>query len=192
MRALNSELGLSHGTINQRFGTKEQLYLEAIDHGFAGLLADMADIIGAHPIHDDPLEELRIRFRAFLLASAKRPHLNRLINNEGVGPSITLDHIFDNYIFPAMKATRRLIKQLTKDGVINPQTDRAILYLLANGAGSAFSLPGLASKFNRIDGPVETESYCDEMAKFIVNGLRKPVGSRRTQPAKRSTKAAKV
>lgn len=192
MRALNSELGLSHGTINQRFGTKEQLYREAIDHGFAGLLSDMGEVIGEHPLPNDPLEELRLRFRAFLLASSRRPYLNRLINNEGVGHSATLDHIFDTYISPAMRPTRRLIKQLAKDGVIEPQTDRAILYLLANGAGSAFSLPGLASKFNRLDGPVETESYCDDMATFMVNGLRKPRTSNPRQPAKRPAKSVRV
>ena len=87
MRSLNSELGLSHGTINQRFGTKDELYLEAVDHGFAALLRDMAELTNSEPLPDDPLEELRVRFRAFLLASARRPHLNRLINNEGVNPS---------------------------------------------------------------------------------------------------------
>ena len=91
MRSLNSELGLSHGTINQRFGTKDELYLEAVDHGFAALLRDMAELTNSEPLPDDPLEELRVRFRAFLLASARRPHLNRLINNEGVNPSPMLD-----------------------------------------------------------------------------------------------------
>ena len=192
MRALNSELGLSHGTINQRFGTKENLYVEAIDHGFAGLLADVNALLRSEEMPQDPLEELRVRFRAFLLASARRPHLNRLINNEGVVPSPVLDHIFESYIVPAMKPTRRLINKLAKLGVIEPQTDRAILFLLANGAGSAFSLPGLASKFDRLDGAVRTEAYCDEMATFMVNGLRKPAGSVRRQPARRPARSARA
>jgi AcrR family transcriptional regulator len=56
LRSLNSELGLSHGTINQRFGTKEQLYLEAVDHGFSGLLADMRSIVESEPLPGDPLD----------------------------------------------------------------------------------------------------------------------------------------
>lgn len=192
MRALNSELGLSHGTINQRFGTKENLYLEAIDHGFMGLLRDVNGLIRSDDLPDDPLEELRIRFRAFLLASARRPHLNRLINNEGVRPSPVLDHIFTTYIVPAMKPTRALINKLAKQGVIEPQTDRAILYLLANGAGSAFSLPALASKFNRLDGPVQTERYCDELATFMVNGLRRSTPVKKRQPAKRAAKSTRT
>lgn len=193
MRSLNSELGLSHGTINQRFGTKEQLYLEAIDHGFSALLRDMADIANAEPVPDEPLEELRVRFRAFLLASARRPHLNRIINNEGVNPSPTLDRIFERYISPAMRLTRQLIAQLASDGVIEPQSDRAILFLLANGAGSVYSLPALGNKFDRLDGKVDPDAWADQMATFIINGLKRhPAAPRRTsaQPAKRSSRSA--
>lgn len=192
MRSLNGELGLSHGTINQRFGTKEQLYLDAIDHGFSALLREMVAIIGAEPLPADPLEELRIRFRAFLLASAKRPHLNRVINNEGVNPSPVLDHIFEHYIAPAMRATRQLMQRLAADGVIESQSDRAILFILANGAGSAYSLPALAKKFDRADGKVDGPRYADEMASLLVNGLRRysaPTSPGR-QPAKRASRSA--
>ena len=34
LRKLNSELGLSHGTISHRYGSKERLYYAAVDHGF--------------------------------------------------------------------------------------------------------------------------------------------------------------
>lgn len=177
MRALNQELGLSHGTINQRFGTKEQLYLEAIDHGFAGLLHDLNVILAATSLPEDPLEELRLRFRSFMLASSMRPHLNRLIDNEGVNPSPVLDHIFTNYISQGMRATRRLMRQLVASGTIRDVPQRSILFLLANGAGSAFSLPALARKFDRIDGELDAWAYCDDMATFIINGLLVHTGS---------------
>lgn len=195
MRSLNSELGLSHGTINQRFGTKEDLYLEAIDHGFTALLHDMVEIMASEPLPDDPLEELRVRLRAFLLASARRPHLNRLINNEGVNPSPMLDRIFERYISPAMRVTRELIQRLAGEGVIEPQTDRAILFLLANGAGSVYSLPALAKKFDRSDGRVDGTRWADEMATFMINGLRQHGASARkktAQPAKRPSRSAKA
>ena len=195
MRSLNSELGLSHGTINQRFGTKDELYLEAVDHGFAALLRDMAELTNSEPLPDDPLEELRVRFRAFLLASARRPHLNRLINNEGVNPSPMLDRIFERYIAPAMRVTRELIAQLAADGVIEPQSDRAILFLLANGAGSVYSLPALAKKFDRLDGKVNPDAWADEMATFIINGLRRHTAPKKraaAQPAKRASRSRRA
>ena len=192
MRSLNSELGLSHGTINQRFGTKEQLYIEAVDHGFTQLLRDLTDIVDQDEIPDDPLEELRIRFRAFLLASARRPHLNRVINNEGVTPSKILDRIFDRYIFPAMRPTRRLLDRLESEGLIVHQPDRTILFMLANGAGSLCSLAALSKKFDRIDGPADPEKYADSMSTLLVNGMRKPPKPVKPQPAKRSSSSRKT
>jgi TetR/AcrR family transcriptional regulator len=173
LRSLNSELGLSHGTINQRFGTKEQLYLEAVDHGFSGLLADMRSIVESEPLPGDPLDELQMRFRAFLLASARRPHLNRLINNEGVAPSPMLDHIFEQYIAPAMRVTTKLMRRLADDGVIDPVPERTVLFVLANGAGGMFSLPALAAKFDPVDGPLDPEAASDAMAAMIVEGMRR-------------------
>ena len=195
MRSLNGELGLSHGTINQRFGTKDELYLEAIDHGFTALLRDMLEIMTSEPLPDDPLEELRVRLRAFLLASARRPHLNRVINNEGVNPSPMLDRIFERYISPAMRVTHELMRQLADDGVIVAQSDRAILFLLANGAGSVYSLPALTKKFDRIDGRVDEARWADDIATFLVNGLRRHAAPRRmkaTQPAKRPARSART
>lgn len=191
MRSLNQELGLSHGTINQRFGTKEQLYLEAVDHGFRGLLHDLNDIIAKEDMPEDPLEEVRVRLRSFLLASSLRPHLNRLINNEGVDRSPMLDHIFASYIEPGMRATRRLLRQLADQGVVHPLTDRNLLFLLANGAGSAFSLPGLAKKFDRSDGAIDTWAYCDEMSSFIVNGLLVHPPRTAQRPARAAKRSAK-
>lgn len=187
LRSLNSELGLSHGTINQRFGTKEQLYLEAVDHGFTHLLADMRAIVEAEPLPADPLDELRMRLRAFLVASSRRPHLNRLINNEGVAPSAVLDHIFERYISPAMRATTRLMRRLADDGVIDPVSERTVLFVLANGGAGVYSLPALAAKFDRIDGPLDPEAAADEIASMIVEGMRRHpsrVQSRRDNAAR--------
>ena len=192
MRSLNSELGLSHGTINQRFGTKEQLYVEAVDYGFTQLLRDLTDIVDKDELPDDPLEELRIRFRAFLLASARRPHLNRVINNEGVTPSKILDRIFDRYIVPAMRPTRRLLNRLESEGLIVHQSDRAILFLLANGAGSICSLPALSKKFDRIDGAADHKKYADSMATLLVNGMRKPPQPVKRQPVKRASSSRRA
>lgn len=174
LRSLNSELGLSHGTINMRFGSKEQLYLEAVNHGFAALLADTKRIVDSEPLPDDPLEELRVRFRSFLLASARRPYLNRLVNNEGVNPSPLLDHIFDAFIVPSTKPTRRLMQRLVADGVLEPHSERSILFLLAHGASAVFSLAALSAKYDDIDGPLDVDTHVNEIATILVNGLRRP------------------
>ena len=59
LRSLNAELGLSHGTINQRFGTKERLYLEAVDYGFQKLLQEVNSFIPSD-VSDEGLSLIHI------------------------------------------------------------------------------------------------------------------------------------
>ena len=49
LRSLNTELGLAHGTINQRFKSKEQLYFAAVDHGFETFIAEIERVQAQRP-----------------------------------------------------------------------------------------------------------------------------------------------
>jgi AcrR family transcriptional regulator len=171
IRALNKELGLSHATVNQRFGTKDALYTEAIDHGFRSLLLDLNDEIAAFGTPADPLEELRLRFRAFLVASSRRPEIGRLMNNEGLVDSPRLERIFRRYIEPTMRVTAQLMDRLADEGRIVRISERMVLFMLVQGGSMPFTMSGLASKFDRINGPVEPGIVADEVAEFLVRGM---------------------
>ena len=73
LRTLNAEMGLSRGTINQRFGSKEQLWYAAVDHEFRQLIEDLNAELQQRMVPDDDLSRLREGIRAFLLASVRRP-----------------------------------------------------------------------------------------------------------------------
>ena len=171
IRALNKELGLSHATVNQRFGTKDALYTAAIDHGFRSLLLDLNDEIAQFDTLTDPLEELRLRFRAFLVASSRRPQIGRLMNNEGLVDSPRLGRIFRRYIEPTMKVTTQLMGRLVAEGRIQPVSERLVFFMLVQGGSMPFTMSGLASKFDRVDGPVEPALVADEVADFLVRGM---------------------
>ncbi len=178
LRSLNRELGLSHGTVNQRFGTKERLYREVLDHGLGGLIAELRGIVAGQPRPTDPIEELHLRFRAFVLASGRRPHINRLMNNEGIEPSWHLDHIYDNFIEPALRRPWALVQQLVEAGVFEPVSKRSMFFLVAHGASSAFDLEALSAKFDATDGPLDPERHADETARMIVNAMRRTPATR--------------
>lgn len=82
-----------------------------------------------------------------------------------------LDYIFKDFIEPAMRPTRSLIAQLADQGVLRALPDREILMLLS-GAIGVFSLRALSDQFNKIDGLLNEEEYCDEMVRVIINGMR--------------------
>lgn len=174
LRMLNRQLGLSHATINHRFGSKDALYTAAIEHGFRGLLDDLRSVVARANPPGDPLEELRWRFRAFLLASSRRPHLGRLLNNEGLASSPRLDHIFERFIEPAMRITNDLLVRLTRDGVVSPPSPRVVFFVLIHGGAMTFTLDGLSAKFDSVCGPTDAETLATEVANFLIRGLLRP------------------
>lgn len=171
MRALNKELGLSHATVNQRFGTKAALYEAAIEHGFRSLLEDLNAEIAQLVLPADPLDELRIRFRAFLLASSRRPHIGRLMNNEGLVESPRLDRIFRRFVEPAMRVTSQLMDRLAAEGRIVRVSERVVFFMLVQGGSMPFTMAGMSRSFDHISGSVDPDELTAEVADFLVRGL---------------------
>src|SRR6266478_1216712 len=78
LRILNRELGGSHNLLNGRFGSKEALWYATVDWAWQPLVMRLATAFD--PTLTDPLDQLRITMRPFLLYSAERPELNGLLN----------------------------------------------------------------------------------------------------------------
>lgn len=177
IRALNKELGLSHATVNQRFGTKGSLYAAAIEHGFRSLLDDLNAEIAALDIPDDPLDELRVRFRAFVMASSRRPHIGRLMNNEGLVDSPRLDGIFRRFVEPAMRVTTQLMDRLAAEGRIVRVSERLVFFMLVQGGSMPFTMSAMAARFDHVNGPLVPESLASDVADFLVRGMIPSRGS---------------
>ena len=151
LRALNTELGLSHGTINQRFGSKEQLYFASIDHGFAEFFADidrersMGDAGRSDSNDQDDLEVVRRLIRGFLMAASRRPEFGRLMNAEGLEPSARLDYIVRTVVVPTFEPLAGTLRRLIDRGVIYPVSARTLFFLVAHGAEAPYTLSPLDS-----------------------------------------------
>lgn len=173
LRSLNRDFGLSHGAIHGRFGTKDDLYLAVVDYAFQTLQEELLAILADSPLPGEPLHELQARFRAFILATHSMPYLNHLMNMEGLEPSWHLDHIYDQFIEPMMRPTRRIMDRLVRQKVLEPVPQRTVFFLLAHGAATVFGLRALAEKFDPIDGPIDSINHADLVARLIVEGMRR-------------------
>jgi AcrR family transcriptional regulator len=176
VRALNAELGLSHGAINQRFGSKMQLFCAAIDHGFATFFADMATERAIRPPALGDLEELRETIRAFLLASARRPELGRLMNQEGLHATERLEYIVAKVLVPGMSRVVGLLRTLSADGEIHPVSARALFVLVAHGAEAPYTLAGLSDAFDEVDGVLDQRAHGETVTDLLMRGLRRHDG----------------
>jgi|GEM_PF-223280 len=174
LRSLNALLGLSHGTISQRFGTKERLYFAAIDRGFATFVADIEQrrrhlLVAVDP--PDDLSDLRATIRAFLGAAAQRPELGRMMNQEGLVSTARLRYIVDTVIVPLLGVIGDLLARLRADGRIRPVTARGLFFLVGHGAEAPFTLTALSEVFDPLDGPLDPEQHADDMTDLLMRGI---------------------
>ncbi len=161
LRSLSRRLGLAHGAINQRYGSKDDLFRAAVRHGFGELVAE----IDATEPADERSGPTRRRdsIRAFLVASAKRPQLVRLMNHEGIVGSERLDLVFDEFIAPVIAAGPD-----PGDGAL---TTREAFFLIVHGAAAPFTLSALAHRFDADEGPLDAEHHAERMAAFLDAAL---------------------
>jgi AcrR family transcriptional regulator len=172
LRTLNRELGVSHNLIYKRFGSKDDLWRAAVDFGFGQLRNLVQGLFD--PTLTEPLEQLRLVIRRFVVFSAGHPELVALMNIEGRQDTDRLAYIYDNYIEPAEKDIGRLLRYLAEQGTIRPMSLRQFHFLLAHGATALYSLVPLATLFDPVSPcePATIEEHARLVADVIVEGLR--------------------
>src|SRR5947209_17425538 len=136
VRELSKELGVSHGWVHQRFGSKQALWYAAVDHGFGR----QAQVVAFDPTIADPLAQLEQVIREFLRYSADHPELALLMNAEGAQDTPRLDYIYENYIAPPLAPFDRLLRHLIDEGRVRPVRMRTVFLLLGHGATALFGL----------------------------------------------------
>ena len=171
LRTLNRELGGSHNLLNGRFGSKEALWYATVDWAFQPLVMRLATAFD--PTLTDPLEQLRITMRTFLIYSAERPALKGLMNIEGRLDTERLTYLYDTYIGPSLAPVDRLLKFLADSGRIRPISLRTLHFLLAHGAAAPYTLDALARHFDDVDplDPKEIEAHADLTADLLIRAL---------------------
>lgn len=170
VRALNAELGLSHETITQRFGTKEALFRAAVSHGVHRFVAEFdRELESATPADD--LERLRATIRAFIVAMSHHPTLGELIHHQGIGDAEREVLMTDIGLSDRLLAVSTLLQRLRADGLIRDIDLREFWFLVQGGAGP-LHFEQLARMFDPVDGPLERERHIERTTDMIVRAVR--------------------
>ncbi len=172
VRTLNRELGVSHSLINQRFGSKAGLWRAAIDHGFGGLASHMESVFD--PTLTDPLDQLKLAIREFLMFSAAHPELLGLMEIESRQSTDRLDYIYDTYIAPTMAGTERLLSHLIEHHRVRPIRMRTLHFLMTHGGAAPFTHVPLAQRFDPASpvAPGEVKAHAELIASILIAGIR--------------------
>jgi AcrR family transcriptional regulator len=171
VRTVATGLGLSHGALNRRFGSKWEIFQAAITHGFATMLAAMESERNMRPVPADDLAEVRETIRSFMVVNEHRPEFCQLMNMEGLRRTPQLEVIMTASLDALVPHFSALLGRLETAGAIYPITIRALFFLVAHGAESAFSLMGISSYFDDLDGPLDAQAHIEAMTDLIMRGI---------------------
>jgi len=171
LRTLNTELGVSHNLLYQRFGSKAAIWRAAVDQAFGTLLTELKASVDS--TITDPLLQFRTTIRRFLVFSAANPDVFRLMSTEGNRDTERLAYLFDTYIGPATAPLGRALEALIAEGRVRPISLRALHFLITAGGSAVFAQLALARHFDPADplAPEQVHAHVDTVADLIVAGL---------------------
>jgi len=174
---LNRELGVSHNLIHQRFGSKAELWRAAVDHGFGRMVRHMEGVFD--PTISDPLEQLRLAIRSFIVFSAEHPELLALMDIEARQDTDRLAYIYETYMAPMYGGIGRLLEYLIAEGRIREVPLRTFHFLIAHGAIAPFTLVPLAEHFDARSPmkPRAIQEHAELIADLIIAGVRTDAGT---------------
>jgi TetR/AcrR family transcriptional regulator len=167
VRELCRRLEVSHNLVHERYGSKEQLWYAAIDHGFRQLASELA--AAAMEIGGDDLDRLRAILIRYVEVTARRPALIRIINAEAARPGGRLDHVYEQYIRPAHDVADAVLRSLERAGRVRRVSPAALHFLVGHGAGGIVSLPGLAGRFPGDHGTLTEQAR--EAVDVVLRGI---------------------
>lgn len=168
-RKLARALGVSHGLLNVRFGTKEQLWHACVDWG----LGELADRLTAIPA-TGPIEE---RFRQAvirtLLTIDELPGLLQVVNQEGPIGGPRLGYLTDTIIAERHSLLEALIAEGVAAGRFRPVPARLIFLMVAHGGGTLFAMKPLARRLEliRTGDRAEMEAHAAEIADLMLQAV---------------------
>ena len=169
VRALNAELGLSHETITQRFGTKSELFRASVAHGLQRFVESVDDQISAAAPTND-LERLRVTVRAFIHATARHPHLGALLHQGHLTEADRLELTSTIGLADHIVGMSELLRSLHAAALIHETSTRE-LWFLVEAAASPLQFRGLAAMFDPVDGPFDAERHLDRMVDIVIRAL---------------------
>jgi len=169
VRALNANLGLSHETVSQRFGTKSELFLAAVNYGFQLFINDFNDELTRNDPTSD-LEQLRALLRAFMFSTSRHPTLGELLHHMAIDEEQRNVIIGKTGLADQLMNAAELLRRLKSDGVIRDIQLRE-LWFMAQSAATPIHFSNVSQMFDLFDGPLDPDEHINRITDTIMRGL---------------------
>jgi TetR/AcrR family transcriptional regulator len=174
IRDIAAASGVSHGLITARFGSKQGLWMAAVDHGMSRLHQRLVAVEQAQSAQIGVEERMRTVCIRFLETVAAYPAIVQLMNVEGSRPGPRLSHIVETFFRSRSWPFATLLAEGQASGLFRPIHVSVPFTLLAHGAGALVALRPLVEAVNaslRTD-PEGLSRTIEAAADMIVRGLK--------------------
>ncbi len=170
VREVARTLGVSHGLLNAKFGSKRALWEAAVGYGMDRLHGHMSTLAEDGADDDDIVGRMRVACRNFVVGLAEVPAIIQLMNVEGGRPGDRLTFIADRFFRGRTWPIERLLVEGQAAGVFRPMPVAIPFTLLAHGAGALIALQPLVAA-TASGGQGRARDHAAAAADLIVRGL---------------------
>jgi TetR/AcrR family transcriptional regulator len=181
VRELARALGVSHNIVHHHFGSKQNLWRAALEHGLAGPALELLQFQGDATGAADPVEVVRTIVRNAVMLYARFPSIARIIAIESAQGGERLDFLYERYINPTIRSFGRFLDSAHEQGVRELDTRTIMLFIVA-GVPALFTHSALAGKLGGLhaDSTASVTRYANTIAEMVIGGL---MGSVQHSPA---------
>jgi TetR/AcrR family transcriptional regulator len=170
VRQLTERLGMGHTFIHDRFGSKMAFWTAVVDHAVdrvAQQVWQALDAVAGDEQGDD-VARLIAAIQAFHRASARHPHLGRLVDYEAARESPRLTYLYEA-IGPLNDAARPLFDRLVREGQLRDMPWYLFHFAVTKPLAMYSQVP-LARLFGR---PEDADDHA-LLSDLVLNGLLNP------------------
>jgi AcrR family transcriptional regulator len=173
-REIATQAGVNHGLIPYYFGSKPQLWRNAVDLAFADLATGLRATLEDTTVTDDR-ERTGLLIRSYVRFVAHNPEFVMLMHEEGKRRGPRMRWIVDRHVKPLYAAVSSLMKRAQESGFLPANIDPVHFhYILAGSVGGVFHQAEECKRLTGIDpfDEASVESHARAVELFFLGPPR--------------------
>lgn len=168
VRELTRRLGVSHNLVHHHFGSKQDLWRAALDHGVGSTASELTELLSRSVGSPRSQQVLHQVLESAIALLTKRPEIARIFADESARPGARLDYLYEKYLGPAVGVLSRFLSESRTYGVRDVDSRIAALFVLSS-ASAQFTHDALAEKLGVGSG--SKTDYAHSLADLVLGGL---------------------
>jgi AcrR family transcriptional regulator len=177
LRQLAAGCGISDSLLSHHFGSKQQLWQEAVDSVFAPLYRHLVTTLESIEA-ENVAWVLRRNLKAALTLLAAQPEALAFMFREGEGDNDRADHLRRNYVEPYIARIHALVDEARAQGLMRALSHEACSGMVL-GIMRMLAIPGIYKHAlaPRLATPEAIAAYVDEITTIFYDGLMLPAAT---------------